>query len=110
MLKTAGHIIKGSDVKLEGQFRLDVAQVQSSIGGSQKTTAALVTPKARIMESQPGFAVIEITCSCGKRTNLRCEYAGAQAPEASKIPNGESAGAEQAPNETKINGEKQNAD
>ena len=109
MPKTAGHIIKGGDVKLGGQFRLDVAQVQSSIGGTQKTTAALVTPKARIMESQPGFAVIEITCSCGKRTNLRCEYAGAQAPEGSKIQNGESAGAEQAPNETKINGEKQNA-
>ena len=93
MPKTVGHIIKGSDVKLEGQFHLDVAQVRSSIGGPQKTTAALATPKARIMESQPGFAVIEITCSCGKRTDLRCEYAGA----------------EQAPNETEINGEKQNA-
>ena len=109
MPKTAGHIIKGDDVKLEGQFRLDVAQVQSSIGGPQRTTAALATPKARIMESQPGFAVIEITCSCGKRMDLRCEYNGAQAPEGSKIQNGESAGAEQAPNETKINGEKRNA-
>lgn len=81
MLKTAGHIIKGNDVKLGDHFCLDVVQMQSPIGGTQKTTAASVTPQARIAQNQPEFAVIEITCSCGKRMDLRCEYVGAQAHE-----------------------------
>jgi hypothetical protein len=100
MPKTTGHIIKGEDVKLEGQFRLDVTNVQSPIGGPKQTSQDLVTPQARIAKSQPEFAVIEITCSCGKRTDLRCEYVGAQAPEGPEAQNGESAGTGQTPNET----------
>ena len=100
MPKTAGHIIKGDDVKLEGQFRLDVTNMKSPMGGPKQTAPALVTPQARIAQSQPEFAVIEVTCSCGKRTDLRCEYAGAQAPEEPEAPNGEVAGTDQTPNET----------
>ena len=100
MPKTAGHIIKGEDVKLEGQFRLDVTNMQSPKGGPKQAPPALVTPQARIAKSQPEFAVIEVTCSCGRRTDLRCEYAGAQAPEGPEAQNGESAGTDQTLNET----------
>jgi len=31
-----------------------------------------------IVENQPEFAVIEITCSCGTKTYIRCEYAAAE--------------------------------
>ena len=110
MPKAAGHILKGDDVKLEGKFHLDVAQTQSPTGGPKEKSAALATPQARIAENHPEFAVIEITCCCGKKTHLKCEYAGAQAPEGSETQNGQSGVTDQTSDKNKINGEKQNAD
>ena len=81
MPKTAGRILKASDVKLEGKFILDI--VQTEMGQPGQPGAALVEPQARLVESKPEFAVIEITCSCGTAMRLRCEYAGNEAPEAS---------------------------
>jgi hypothetical protein len=79
MREKAGRVLKGSDVKLEGQFTLDIAQTQK-MGLPKRASAAMVEPKVRIVESQPAFAVLEITCSCGTAISLRCEYAGAGAP------------------------------
>jgi len=75
MGKTAGHILKGKNVKLEGQLHLDVVQTRMNL--SKKERATLAAPQARIVENQTESAVIEITCSCGTKTLLRCEYAGA---------------------------------
>jgi len=80
MEKTVGRILKGGDVKLEGQFHLDVAQANSAKGGPKQTGAVLASPQARMVENHPEYAVIEITCTCGAGIYLRCEYAGAQAP------------------------------
>ncbi|NQT04030.1 MAG: hypothetical protein HQ580_18535 [Planctomycetes bacterium] len=78
MREKSGRILKGSDVKLEGQFTLDIAQTQTN--SPKQACTAVAGPKVRIVESQPGFAVLEITCSCGTAISLRCEYAGAEAP------------------------------
>jgi hypothetical protein len=32
----------------------------------------------RIAESNSEFAVLEITCSCGSKINVRCEYANSK--------------------------------
>ena len=95
MGKTAGRILKESDVQLEGQFTIDI--VQPEPGQPKQPGAVLAEPKVRIVESQPEFAVIEITCSCGTGMFLRCEYAGAEAPEVSQKQNG----APEAPDQTK---------
>jgi hypothetical protein len=79
MGKTTGHIIKAHNVKLEGTFHLDLTQVSSSRPPRTKG-APLTAPVARIVESRPEFAVLEITCSCGTKTCLKCEYAGVEAP------------------------------
>lgn len=79
MRNTSSRILKGSDVKVEGKFTLDVVQVESD---SSKTTAtALVEPQVRIVKSESEFSVIEITCSCGEKINLRCDYASVKAPQ-----------------------------
>jgi len=78
MKKTAGHILKGNDVKLEGQFHLDLGQT-APLQAKEKSMAS-VTPQAQIVENYPEFAVIEITCCCGTKTHLRCEYVGGQSP------------------------------
>ena len=72
---TAGRILKSDDVKLEGQFHLEVMKTASSLPLQAGT--GLAAPKVRIVENLPEFAVIEITCSCGTAMQLRCEYANA---------------------------------
>ena len=73
MGKTISQILKADEVAFEGQFQLDASK-----GGSNAPkdgAPAVVAPGARIIESNSEFAVIEITCSCGRTTRLRCEYA-----------------------------------
>lgn len=109
MPKAAGHILKGDDVKLEGQFRFDVAQVQSPTGRPQEKSPTLVTPQARIVENNPEFADIEITCSCGTKTYVKCEYTDTQTTEEPRIQNGQVGVPDQTPDNNQINGEQQNA-
>ena len=83
MGKTAGRVLKAEDVKLEGLFHLDLIQADLSIPRGKK--AAVAAPTARVVESRPEFVVVEITCSCGAKTQLKCEYAGADA-SAGQVP------------------------
>jgi len=87
MEKTAGHILKANNIKFEGQFHLDLVRAGSNL--PKEKNAASTTPTAHIVESHSEFAVVEVTCSCGTKTYLKCEYAGAEAST------------DQAPNQTK---------
>ncbi len=87
MPKTTKRILKSDDVKLEGQFHLDLAQAGSAKNGPKQISATSAAPQTRIVENHPEFAVIEVICSCGTGTHLRCEYAGVQAPEGSQTQN-----------------------
>ena len=87
MAKAAGHILKRSNVKLEGRFHLDAGEIAP--GSAKRKDAASATPQVSIVENQPEFAVIEVTCSCGTKTYVRCEYAAAESPaEGSQMQNG----------------------
>jgi len=77
MIRTTGRILKSDDVKLEGQFLLDVAKAGSDLPKQQ--IAASSAPQVRILENHPEYAVLEVTCSCGRKMSLKCEYAGATA-------------------------------
>jgi hypothetical protein len=81
MIRRAGRILKSNDVKLEGKFHLDAANAGSDL--PKQEIGASSVPKVRILENRPEYAVIEVTCSCGTRMSLKCEYAGAaaQAPD-----------------------------
>lgn len=78
MAKTTGHILKADDVKLEGQLHLDLWNTPA--GPTKEKSAGAFAPQARITENQQGFAVVEVTCCCGKKTYLRCEYGDSQTP------------------------------
>lgn len=75
MGKAAGHILKSNNVKLEGQFRLDAGH--GIPGSANERSATLDSAQVRIVENQPEFAVIEVTCGCGAKINIRCEYTDA---------------------------------
>ena len=72
MDKTRGRILKSNDVQLQGRFQLDMAHINTKTTKSQNS--ALAAPQVRIVEKHSEFAVIEITCSCGTKTHLKCEY------------------------------------
>lgn len=76
MEKAAGRILKSHNVKMEGRFRLGTGQTPQS-SGRKETGAAQV----RIVEKHPEFAVVEVTCPCGEKTGIRCDYANAQFTE-----------------------------
>ena len=69
-------ILKGDSVKLQGLFHLDLPQTGPTL--PKQNTGVSATPQVRMIENHPEFAVIEITCSCGTKTYLRCEYAAGQ--------------------------------
>jgi hypothetical protein len=76
---TAGRILKSDDVKLEGQFHLEVMEAASNL--PHTAAAALAEPQVRVVENYPEFAIIEITCSCGTTLQIKCEYADIDAAE-----------------------------
>ncbi len=97
MTRTSGRILKSENVKVEGQYRLDVGPTGISKAGVLAAGTQAVTKQARVIESHPQYAVIEVTCSCGGKTLLRCEYTGAAAPDKHQAQNGTPA----VPNPTK---------
>lgn len=105
MPKASGQILKGDEVKLEGQFRLDVAQAQYPTGGTRQKCQAMAAPQVRIVENHPQFALIETTCSCGTKTLVKCEYADTQPPQEQKTQNGRTNVKDRTINNNKVNGE-----
>jgi hypothetical protein len=73
MHNIAGRILKSSDIKLEGLFQLSTIQPDLISTGHQSNQPA--TTQARVVENQVDFAIIEVTCRCGSKIYLRCEYA-----------------------------------
>ena len=68
MMQTTSRIIKSGDAEVEGQFQLDLDRPAQT---GQKPVGA---PKVRIIENQNEIAVVEVICSCGRKTVVRCEY------------------------------------
>jgi hypothetical protein len=77
MMQTTSRILKSDDVEVEGQFHLDLGHPVSSAQHSKNTATG--TAKARILDNNNEYAVIELICSCGRKTIVRCEYGGAPA-------------------------------
>lgn len=77
MQKLKRHILRSDEVKLEGRIQLDVVQPEP---GHKGPTPA--SPQVCIVENHTEFAVLEMTCSCGAKTYVRCEYAGSDSSSA----------------------------
>ena len=75
MEKTTRHVLKADKVKVEGRFQLGLDQAAASLQPKPRSTA-VVEPMAHIVENYPEFTVVEVTCSCGEKMRLKCEYAG----------------------------------
>ena len=68
-------ILKADEVAMEGPLQLSIAPGAAPCGPHPATTAA--TPSVRVAQDHAEYAVIEVTCSCGRTTYIRCDYAAA---------------------------------
>ena len=74
MPETTGRILREADVSVQGRFHLNLNQGPATEPGGQNNVQ--VTPVVRLVENNGEFAVIELTCSCGQKTQVKCKYAG----------------------------------
>ncbi len=82
MQKRTGQVLKSDQVELEGKFQLNPGQTQvNKTRPNNPVSAAL---QVRILENNPEYAVIGVTCCCGTEFSIRCDYADAQKPEQSE--------------------------
>ena len=81
MIETSGRILRSDDVELEGQYRLGLLPDEFEASAQGSNNAVVAAPQARIVENGPTHAVIEVTCSCGAKVCLKCEYSDAEVSE-----------------------------
>ncbi len=72
MLKTARRILKANEVAFRDPFHLDLDPAGPPAGAEAPSAGA--GPSVRIAQNHPQYAIIEVTCPCGKTTYIRCEY------------------------------------
>ena len=79
-----GRVLRANQVQFVGprELRIDQASAPQSNGAAGLSGAARIA----IVENTPEYAVLEVTCSCGRTTQVRCEYAAAAAAAASEAP------------------------
>ena len=71
-------ILKGEQVVINGSVRLEIggdAPVRTP-SSAQAGTSAGVPEQARIVESNNEYAIIEVTCCCGAKSHIQCNYSG----------------------------------
>ena len=74
MVQPTNRILKSGDVEVEGQLHLDLGAAVPSTQNSRNVAVGIT--KVRILENQNEYAVMEVTCTCGRKTIIRCDYAG----------------------------------
>ena len=84
MVKTSGRILKSEDVVFDGQYHLGMGRVQIGRDESPGKKPASGPAQVRILENHPNYAVLEITCMCGEKICVRCEYANSRTPDSPK--------------------------
>ena len=77
MVNSARHVLKDNEVQFAGSLQLGTDQAAVRRKGPQPDAKAVCV---RIAEAHPEFAVVEVACSCGRSTYVRCEYAANNGP------------------------------
>ncbi len=72
-------VIKNNGAAVGGSVRIGPgmghAPVRTHASSRTHTPAAGACQQARIIESNAEYAIIEITCACGQKSHIQCNYA-----------------------------------
>lgn len=66
-------ILKSGDFEISGMVQLP--GLAAGATPSVKSAVTQNSAQAVIVESNDQFALIEVTCPCGQKTVIKCEYA-----------------------------------
>ena len=69
-------ILKGNDIEISGRVQLN--NVVANPMPSAQVGSPLGEPQVTIVENTSTFAVIEVICAYGHKTQIRCDYAAAK--------------------------------
>lgn len=77
MLPKRVQVIKREQIALAGSVCVtDSGTASAKTGDRLRTPGACGTPQqARVVESNSEYAIIEVTCSCGGKSHIQCNYA-----------------------------------
>lgn len=79
-------VLKADEVAMEGPLQLSIAPAATHGGQNHKLSSAVATPSARVAQDHAEYAIIEVTCACGRTTRIRCDYATARVSSAPAEP------------------------
>jgi hypothetical protein len=82
---TSGRILKKEEVILDGQYHLDMGQTQIDRDEPKQKKAVSVPAQVYILEDHPEYAVLKVSCACGAKICVRCEYASSKTPDHSQM-------------------------
>jgi len=69
-------ILKNDSITIEGTHKISHRGNNFAAGGVPSGGGG--EPRAEIIQKEPGFAIIEVTCGCGQKIQLRCDYTPSQ--------------------------------
>jgi len=71
MQSRTAHVLKSGEVECGGSVKLTGAAAETTGPASHPASAI---QQAQIVENTEQYALIEVVCSCGAKTYVRCEY------------------------------------
>lgn len=80
MAGTSERILRSEDIILDGQYHLDVGRTEKDRDEPPQKNTVSAPTQVCILEDHPEYAVVEVTCACGMKIGLRCEYTNAKGP------------------------------
>ncbi|MEN6424057.1 MAG: hypothetical protein ABFE13_01745 [Phycisphaerales bacterium] len=84
MPKTIRHVLKAAEVTLDDPVQLAIDPAATT--GCCGPKSAPAGPSARITQTHPEYALIEVTCACGRTTQVRCDYVAASPSDVRQEP------------------------
>lgn len=66
-------IFKQDDVQMSGSLELNYP-LTSNVQGHRQVSRIQKKAQVQVVEKTDQYAVIQVTCSCGKITNIKCQY------------------------------------
>jgi hypothetical protein len=82
MMQTMNRVLKSGEVEIDGRCNLDIGRSVSPVQAGKSNAGAAA--KAKILDNNNEYTLIELTCSCGQKTIVRCEYDDVSAAEQKK--------------------------